>query len=127
MNLYEPELGQAVWGNPTGEYDIPDYADALIAGLLNEIERVYWNVNQQEWESYEDPCIPGLAYRPYWWGDTEAPEASLPNFAFDGVEVRWYKRPGRGMSCNKALSPNEWTDWFARCLRAIQAADVRDV
>jgi hypothetical protein len=50
---YEPELGQAVFGNPTGIYELPEFAEALLKYLLDEIERIYWNVNQKKWEGYK--------------------------------------------------------------------------
>jgi len=67
--IYEPELGQAVFGNPSGEYKCPEFVDALLNYLCQEISRVYWNVNQKEWDEYENPRIPNIEYRPYYWGD----------------------------------------------------------
>ena len=104
---------------------MPRYAGALFAGLLDEIRRVYWNVNQKEWESSDDPKIPGMEWRPYWWGGEEAPEALLPNFKFEDVEVRFYKHPGRNNSTNRELTPEEWASWYERALDAIWKADIR--
>jgi hypothetical protein len=56
------ELGQAVFGNPTGEYPCPAWVDALVREILRQIDRVYWNVHQREWDG-EDPQIPGIEYR----------------------------------------------------------------
>ena len=108
------ELGQALFGNPVGEYDMPEYATALLHTLLHQMEIEFWKREQKNWERYEDPQIPGIVYRPYCWcncGDEHTPEcpARLSNFEYDGVEIRWYKYPGRGMTCNKELTPNEWS------------------
>lgn len=62
------ELGQMVFGNPWGEYECPHWVDALVRELLREIERVFWNKNQREWDRCEDPKIPGVEFRPYYWG-----------------------------------------------------------
>lgn len=58
----EPELGQLVFGNPIGAYESPDWVDALVNAVLNEIERVFWNKNQREWNRFEDPRIPGVEF-----------------------------------------------------------------
>ena len=118
MMATEPELGQILFGNPTGEYAAPEAGDALVEGILSEIERVFWNLRQREWDRYEDPTIPGVEFRPYYWGDDEA-EAEKPNLAFGGVEIRWYKYPGRGSSCNRDLTPAEWFAWFHACIQAV--------
>ena len=123
----KPELGQMLFGNPTGSYGMPEYADALVRALLHEISRVYWNRNQKSWDDHADPAICGVEFRPYWWGDDEAPEATKPNLKFDHSEqeVRWYKRPGRGTSCTIEWGPLAWTEWFGAALKTIRAADVR--
>jgi hypothetical protein len=80
------------------------------------IKRVYWNRHQKEWGSLmPDPNISGLAVRCYDWSG----ESEFPNFAFNGVEIRWYKYPGRGMSCNVEMDGNGWCAWFRQCLDAI--------
>jgi hypothetical protein len=212
VTRYEPEVGQMVSGTQEwGTYDVPDYVDALVSELLREMNRVYWNVKQKEWEHHDayDLDLPGMTYHPYYWGDctcgfealdeqwdqqhSHAPEcfhsryqemqgilepaddwhsaheqltawakengypnapdgmaiycdcgfvakysewrkshdhdASCPtvrpNLAFEGVEIRWYKYPGRGMSTNKSMPPDHWVEWFDRFLAVIRAADKR--
>jgi hypothetical protein len=121
---FEPELGQALFATQAwGDHPMPRYADALFQGLLNEIERVYWNVNQKEWESHDDPEIPGIEWRSYWWGSEDAPEATLPNFKFGDVEIRFYKHPGRSNSSSVKLSPKAWAEWYESALDAIWDAD----
>lgn len=121
VGKYEPELGQAVFGRDSEAYGVPEHGKALLMYLLSEVGQVYWNCNQKEWEWSEmpDPQIPGLQVRPYNWSDDDAP----PNFVFGGVAIRWYKHPGRGLSCNRGLNPDEWVKWFGECLAAIHAKD----
>lgn len=116
-----PELGQMLHGNPTGNYGTTEWVNALISALLVEIERVYWNNNQKEWEASEDPGLNGVVFRPYYWGD-DPHEAELPNlkFIFSDQEIRWYKHPGRGMSCTLLWTPEEWIEWFNLGLQAIR-------
>jgi hypothetical protein len=127
---YQPELGQSLFGAPTGEYDLPEYAEALFFGIWREIVRVFCNKNQRDMDSRgaDDPGVPGITVRPYWWGDEDAPEASLPNFAFGEAQIRWYKYPGRGMSCNVTWTPDQWVAWFDAAIAAIRAfEDLCDV
>lgn len=125
-NEYTPELGQAIFGAPTGEYELPRYAEALFSAIWREIARVFWNREQREFDSRgnDDPKIPGFTVRPYCYDD-ESEEAKLPNFTFGDdfihgrVELRWYKYPGRGMSCNVEWNPDQWVAWFDEAMTAL--------
>lgn len=127
----EIELGQACFGNPTGDYGTEPFVDALVDGLLNEIERVFWNKNQAEWDRHEDPKIKGLEFKPYFWGNEEDPkdqiEMAKPNLklVFSPQEVRWYKHPGRGQSCKLKWTAEEWKNWFEKGLEIINKSDKR--
>ena len=81
----EPELGQIAFGNPTGDYGTEEWQDALLDYLLEEIDRIYWNNNQEEWNR-RDPEFSGVEFRPYYWGDNEK-EASKPNFKIKGHKL----------------------------------------
>lgn len=115
--------GHVPWGCPSGEYDVPEYVNALVCGLLSELSRVYWNRTQTRYELGHATGVPGLDVRSYWCGDEESSEASLPNLAFGNVEIRWYKYPGRGMSCNREMTPAQWVTWFDACMLAIRATE----
>jgi len=119
MTRFTPELGQLFFGNPAGSYALPEFVDALLMHIFGEISRVFWNLNQDEWRHFSDPGFPGIEVRPYYWGEDEG-EAARPNFAFGGVEIRWYKHPGRSMSCDRELAEAEWVKWFDACLKAIR-------
>ena len=123
---YDQELGQWLFGNEYCDHEMPQYSIALFTYILREVSRVYWNINQEEWDTYSDPDIPEIEFRPYYWGEDDE-IAKLPNFVFDDVEIRWYKYPGRGMSVNKKMSPDEWVAWFDNVITAIlnHEKDVR--
>lgn len=125
MDSFQPELGQFVFGNPHGDFETPEWVDALIDKLLSEIERVCWNTQQVEWDRYGDPKLPGVIFRPYYWGD-KAEEAEKPNlvFAFSPQEIRWYKHPGRGQSAAIEFSNSQWIEWFGKALDLIREADI---
>lgn len=120
---YVPEIGQAVLGNEWGEYELPTHADLMWSGVMEEIYRVYWNRNQEQWDGRYDPEIPGVTWRAYCWDD-ESPEADKPNLEFKDVHICWYKYPGRGMSVNKEMSAEEWCQWMSDLFAVIRAADT---
>ena len=136
MSEYKPELGQMCFGSPPGRYAIPEYACACFEYLLAEIRRVFGNARQRVWDEYEDPEIPGIEWRPYYWSDCVCPEdgphrpdcpACLPNFKAFGAEIRWYKYPGRGMSCDVDWDERRWRVWFDACLAQIRAGEDKEI
>lgn len=126
MSHFEPSLGQVFNGTQAwSQFDLPEYVTALFFAIKGEIERVYWNRHQHEWDGYENPGIPGIAWKLYYWGDDEA-EVAAPNFTFEDVEIRWYKYPGRDMSCNKEWKPEQWVVWFDRCMATIRRTEANE-
>ncbi len=121
---YEPEMGQAVFGTPYAEFATGDLGEACVRAVLDEIHRVFWNVHQKKWDEYTDPEIKGVIFRPYYWGEEET-EALKPNLAAHGVEVRWYKHPGRGETVATDMTPDGWSAWLSATLTSVRAADVR--
>jgi hypothetical protein len=137
----EMEAGQLLHNNPVG-YSAQDFTAALVTAIRDELSRVYWNVNQKKWKggpSYDgwssedqecsyEPLPPGIEWRDYYnWGgspddaDWDQGEANKPNFSFEGVEVRWYKRFGRSMNVNVVWPGEKWMRWFERCMQTIYA------
>jgi hypothetical protein len=138
------EFGQMMHDNPIG-HKAPPIVHAVVSEIRGEIERVFWNVNQRVWGFGEvdygktwgwntpdlpenGTGIPGLAWRAYYnWGgcpsddDWDKEQAALPNFSFEGVEVRWYKRYGRSMNVNVVWSAEKWNRWLERCLQTLRA------
>lgn len=123
------ELGQIAFAKNTKAYEMPEYATALTLSLLEEIERVYWNKEQDFWDKHEDPDIKGVTFRPYWWGNEDEPGALLPNFVVNvkqapDQEISWYKHPGRGMTCSQQWSATKWCEWYMYALQIIREADT---
>lgn len=129
MEKYEPELGQAFFGNPTKEYAAPEFVIAMIKHLANEIERVEWNLTEKE---YDAPITNNggeyrtdvFEMRAYYWGDDEETGA-LPNFKCGDVEVCWYKHLSRGTTINKEIDENEFSEIMEKCLASVRAKDTR--
>lgn len=108
---YEPEIGQAVFGNPTSEFkfsSMPDYW--VIQHMLLLIEH------------YADVGFKNDVFEinPYYWGDDDE-EVEKPNFKHynSGLEIRWYKYIGRGMSCNQHVCPDCFWNIFAECMNSL--------
>lgn len=118
------ELGQMCFGNPTGAFEMLPYQDALVREILREIERVYWNKYQTEFDLYCGDTLPGIELRPYYWGDDED-KAELPNLKFGEQEIRWYKHPMRGSTCTLDWSADQWVAWFDAALAHIHSLDTR--
>ena len=128
MAEFVPPFNQALLGNPMGRYEMSPPAEAMFDAVINEMARVYWNVNQKQFDSkYGEPDhgIPEITIHRYWWGEPEDPEAERPNFTYDGVEVRWYKYIGRGMSCNVEWDANQWAEWMIRAIKHINNYDTK--
>lgn len=108
------ELGQMLFGNSTGQYGADAFVAALIAGLLDAIDTVYWNIYQRHWDKHSNPGLPGVVFNAYCWDDADEEACSKPNlvFAFSRQEIRWYKHSGRSQSFTEDFSAEEWHLWY---------------
>lgn len=113
MKDYKPELGQMSFGSWM-EKDLPEYSKALVLYLLKEFGRIGHNVHHWSQEDYKDLTMSGIEYKPYDYDN------NIYNLKFGEVMVSWYKHPGRGMSTNVDLSPEDWIVWFDKCLLALR-------
>ena len=124
MTHYEPELGQALFGQPHKKHQVPAIWDAALSFLREELDRVMWNREQREYASpfsntanrFECPAFTVEAYS---WGDDAQPF----NFKWGGVEIGWYKYLGRGMSANVDLTADMAVSMLDECLAAVRALD----
>jgi hypothetical protein len=128
MKKYIPEIGQACFGCPTSEFSCPEFIEAGLKHLSDEIEIVELNIRQKEFVS--PTKISGTVYntyafqmRAYYWGEDEKIQ-STPNFSCDGLEIRWYKYLGRGMSMNKEIDANNFFKIIDKCLKAVREREI---
>lgn len=115
MTNSQPEIGQLLFGQaPPYCAGMPDWVESMFDGIIREFERVWWNAKQTSWESRSDDGNLGRVHVRYYRYD-EVPEGEVgeDNFWLEGHDqrIRWYKYPGRGMSCSKDLDTNGWIDW----------------
>lgn len=119
MTNYEPELGQAIFGQPFKQHAVSNIVDAALCRIRDELDRVMWNVNQKEYDSpfgntgnsFKCETFEVAAYS---WGDDEQPY----NFKWRHIEISWYKYLGRGMSSNVEISPDIASEMLDDCLKA---------
>ncbi len=121
MNQYEPEIGQALFGQPHQQFPTNSYIEAALQMLSEELKRVMWNINQEEYPSPFDNT--GMKFEcetfkvhAYSWGYGLQPW----NFKWSDIEISWYKYLGRGMSSNKEIKPAIAAKMLDQCLKAIR-------
>lgn len=125
MTEYEPELGQAIFGQPHKQYSVPDIWEAALTFLAYELERVMRNERARDFSdpfantaaSFDCPKFNVEAYS--WNEDYEQPF----NFKWQDVEISWYKYLGRGMSANQELSPERAAEMLSDCLGYLRERD----
>ena len=108
--------------------------EKLISAVLNEIRdelgRCYWNANQTPIVSpFEDTGViysnDTFTVRAYCWNEDDEC-VNLPNFEYDGLEVRWYKHSNRGLTwrykggIQAAIPADFLADMLDKCFDAIR-------
>ena len=118
MSDYEPEFGQAVFGQPYKQYKV-DYWLKDAIGCI----RSYLLVTQDK-DFYDPFGNTGASFKcdafeveAYSWND----EVEQPyNFKWHDLEVSWYKYFGRGMSANRKIKRNEISQMVDECMDEIR-------
>lgn len=121
MNEFTPEFGQIAYGQPSQQFEVPEIMDAVLAAISAELERVMWNIHQEEYASpfsntgnrFECDTFKAHAYD---WGDEEQPW----NFAWRDLRISWYKWCGRGCSANMEITPDLAAQCLDECLGAVR-------
>lgn len=98
------ELGNLLWNesNINQYYDCPRWVVSLLADIEREIDRVYWNENQKQWNSafsntgseYIGTCFEVHAYN---WDENKVQPY---NFICGGIKISWYKHLRRNPTIN---------------------------
>jgi hypothetical protein len=125
IEYFEPELGQAIFGQPYQELGCPEYIIALLQYLEYDMELC---------ECFDDGDSPfrntGNRYandvfqvEAYCWDE----EVQQPwNFKYQDIEISWYKWLGRGTSINRKITPEEAIEMFEVCLKSVREGDEDD-
>jgi len=106
--------------NKQEAYECPEHGKALILYLLQELQRVYWNIYQRPLNEFVPIWLCGdIQYRFY------REEQTRPNLSYQSVEIEWYKHPGRGMETNIEMDEVQWVSWFTACLAQIHEVETK--
>lgn len=127
MSKYEPELGQAVLGQPYQKYIVKPYIEAALAMLKEELNRIMWNITQKKYDSpfsntgneFKCDTFEVCAYS--WDEDVEQPY----NFKWKDVLISWYKYLGRSISVNREFTPDECSVMLIECLNALKSYEAQ--
>ena len=122
------ELGNIMFNtNKNQQYDCPRWVVALLNELDDQLDRVMWNIHQEEYQSpfentansFKNDVFEVQAYS---WDD----EVHQPyNFKCDDIEISWYKYLGRDTTINGEYEPQKIIDMFNKCLQSILDMDVK--
>lgn len=122
------ELGNIMFNtNKNQQYDCPRWVVALLNELDDQLDRVMWNIHQEEYHSpfentansFKNDIFEVQAYS---WDD----EVHQPyNFKCDDIEISWYKYLGRDTTINGEYEPQKIIDMFNKCLNSILDMDVK--
>lgn len=120
------EIGQMLFANNTMySYDCEDYIVALLRNLDDELCRVMWNKNQEEYESpFQNTgnsfIGKNFEVHAYSWDDESD---QTYNFKCGNIEISWYKYLGRGTTINGNYSKDEIISMYNACLKEIREID----
>lgn len=122
------ELGNIIFNtNKNQQYNCPRWIVALLNELNNQLDRVMWNIHQEEYQSpfentansFKNDVFEVQAYD--WNDDVEQPY----NFKCNDIEISWYKYLGRDTTINGEYEPQKIIDMFNKCLQSILDMDVK--
>ena len=122
------ELGNIIFNtNKNQQYNCPRWIVALLNELNNQLNRVMWNIHQEEYQSpfentansFKNDVFEVQAYN---WDDEVH---QLYNFKCDDIEISWYKYLGRDTTINGEYEPQKIIDMFNKCLQSILDMDVK--
>ena len=114
--------------NKNQQYECPKWVVALLNELDNQLDRVMWNIHQEEYPSPFDNTSnmfknDVFEVQAYDWND----EVEQPyNFKCDDIEISWYKYLGRDTTINGEYESQKIIDMFNKCLQSILDMDVKD-
>ena len=106
--------------------DVPDYVQAAFSLIDEELARVMWNINQEEFDSpfsntgeqFKNDVFEVEAYS---WDDEYDQKY---NFKWKDYKVRWYKHCKRDPQANREISADECATMLNECLESIRAMDI---
>ena len=116
------ELGNAIFGNSRGEFEVPrkEFEDIFIP-FMEEIGVGLRGYDKDPDATYATFDNEVFTIRPYYWGDEEE-IMSLPNFVYKptNFQIQWYKYPLRDSYMNQNISIEEFKEVIDICRKSIK-------
>jgi len=122
-DIYEPELGQALFGQPWQPYPAPDWLIAFLKTIDEELDLRLGNPDD-DWgtspfsntgQKFKNGVFEVEAYQ---WDDERDPQPY--NFKWQEIEVSWYKYLGRGTTVNIRVTPQRGAEMLEACLASLK-------
>lgn len=130
MDSFEPELGQAAFGQPYGPHRCPAILRAALDLISKRLEYLVESVlpyeTREQWgnpfsNSGNTFTCPAFEVAAYSWDEEVKQEW---NFRCGEIRVSWYKHSNRSPSCPEEYSPDQVAAMLDRCLVYIDKADA---
>lgn len=111
---YQPELGQACFGQPYQEIECP----RLVLNVLESLQSAWYVLKGNEnpfgntGARFDGEKFKAHAYS---WGDDEQEF----NFSWRDIRVSWYKYLGRSTSINRIMTDEEVREMLKECMQEL--------
>ena len=116
------ELGNVIFGNSRGEFEVPrkEFEDILLP-LMEEIGVGSRGYDKDPDETYATFDNEVFTIRPYYWGDDEE-IMELPNFVYKptNFQIQWYKYPLRDSYMNQNITVEQFKRIINDCKKSIK-------
>lgn len=119
---YQPELGQALFGNATQALSCPVEIECIMSSLREAFDVLHPKLDNpfsNTGSRFRWSCFTAHSYD---WCDEEQPW----NFKWRDFEVSWYKHCTRGLSRNRKLSRGELREMMRECMMAMASEKPED-
>lgn len=116
------ELGNLLFGHSRGTFIVDRKLERYFVEQLESLGFDAYGYTKEGKYGFQNEIF---EVRPYWWGDDDALEATLPNFRYIpmNIEIRWYKYPLRDSYSNKPITYELLTEIFRECKKNIKKGE----
>lgn len=119
---YEPELGQAIFGQAAQELKVPNNVEAALDAIKQTLNSVHPAMDNPFNNIGSRFRWPSFQVHSYSWGEDD----QRFNFKWRDFEVSWYKYFGRGLSMSRRINPAELKLMLTMCLDEIMNHEPKE-
>lgn len=133
------ELGNLMFNpNINQQYECPKYVIALLCDIDRELDRIMWNIYQENYDSPFDNTantfeLDNFKVQAYNWNDDTTQEY---NFLYkvdktksnlDDIKISWYKYLGRDTTINQELDSSIIVDIYNDCINSLEKFEQQEM